>query len=149
MDRLSRYGRWTQRSTQKCKRVVIAVDTNIVIRFLMDDDARQSEQAVHVFRREMIFIAKSVVLEAEWVLRRGYREKPARVAEALAGLIGLPNITCEDEAEIRQALAWHQSGMDFADALHLAASRGSTDFITFDRDMIKVGKRLGLAVSTP
>jgi hypothetical protein len=36
--------------------------------------------------------------------------------------------------------------MDFADALHLATSRGSTKFITFDRDTIKVGKRLGLTV---
>jgi predicted nucleic-acid-binding protein len=128
---------------------VIAVDTNIVIRFLMDDDARQSEQAVDIFRREAIFIAKSVVLETEWVLRRGYAEKPAKVAGALADLIGLPNITCEDEAEIRQALAWHQSGMDFADALHLAASHASTKFITFDRDMVKVGRRLGLPVSIP
>jgi predicted nucleic-acid-binding protein len=128
---------------------VIAVDTNIVIRFLMDDDARQSKQAVDIFRRETVFIAKSVLLEAEWVLRRGYRERPAKVADALAGLVGLPNITCEDEVEIRQALAWHQSGIDFADALHLAASPQAAEFVTFDSDMVKVGKRLGLAVSTP
>lgn len=115
----------------------------------MDDDARQSKQAVDIFRRETVFIAKSVLLEAEWVLRRGYRERPAKVADALAGLVGLPNITCEDEVEIRQALAWHQSGIDFADALHLAASPQAAEFVTFDSDMVKVGKRLGLAVSTP
>ena len=128
---------------------MIAVDTNIVIRFLMDDDARQFEQAEALFRRQTIFIAKSVVLETEWVLRRGYREKPTRVADALAGLIGLPNVTCEDEAQIRQALTWHRAGMDFADALHLASSHRSTDFITFDQDMIQAGKLLDLPVSAP
>jgi predicted nucleic-acid-binding protein len=128
---------------------VIAVDTNIVVRFLMDDDARQSEQAVGLFRRETIFIAKSVVLETEWVLRRGYREKPAKIADALQGLIALPNVTCEDEADVREALVWHESGMDFADALHLASSGAASRFATFDRDMIKASKPLRLPVSQP
>jgi predicted nucleic acid-binding protein len=46
-------------------------------------------------------------------------------------------------------VTWHRSGMDFADALHLAASTRATRFVTFDRDMIKVAKRLDLAVSEP
>ncbi|HEY0182380.1 MAG TPA: type II toxin-antitoxin system VapC family toxin [Rhodopila sp.] len=128
---------------------MIAVDTNVVIRLLVGDDAGQSEQAVELFRRETIFLATSVLLEAEWVLRRGYREQPANIAHALEGLIGLPNVTSEDEAGVRQALAWHRAGMDFADALHLAAGARATAFITFDRDMIKVGRRLGLRVAGP
>ncbi|HBK09487.1 MAG TPA: hypothetical protein DDZ81_27100 [Acetobacteraceae bacterium] len=128
---------------------MIAVDTNIVVRFLMDDDVRQSEQATHLFRRETIFLAKSVLLETEWMLRRGYRIEPAKIADALEALIGLPNVTCEDDSSVRQALMWHQAGMDFADALHLAASSRATQFITFDRDMIKTAKRLGLPVSEP
>jgi predicted nucleic-acid-binding protein len=128
---------------------VIAVDTNIVLRFLMDDDAQQSGQAVLLFRREPIFIATTVLLETEWVLRRGYRQQPPAIAAALDALIGLPNVTCENEASVRQALAWHQQGMDFADALHLAASTSATRFVTFDRDIIRVGKRLGLQIATP
>ena len=128
---------------------MIAVDTNIVVRFLMGDDVRQSQRAVDLFRRETIFVAKSVVLEAEWVLRRGYRQKPAAVAGALEALIGLPNVVCEDEAGVRQALIWYQSGMDFADALHLAGSSRAKAFVTFDRDMIRAGKRLGLQVAPP
>lgn len=115
----------------------------------MGDDARQFEKAVHLFHRETIFIAKSVLLETEWVLRRGYRQAPAKITDVLEALIGLPNVTCEDDADVRQALAWHQAGMDFADALHLAASSQATEFVTFDRDMIKAAKRLGLTVSTP
>jgi predicted nucleic-acid-binding protein len=128
---------------------VIAVDTNIVVRFLKGDDIRQSQQAVDLFRHETIFVAKTVLLETEWVLRRGYRQKTARVADSLEALISLPEVVCEDEAGVRQALAWHQSGMDFADALHLAANAPAIDFVTFDHDMIKVGKRLGLPVIAP
>jgi predicted nucleic-acid-binding protein len=127
---------------------MLAVDTNIVVRFLKGDDVRQFRQVIDLFRREMVFVAKTVVLETEWVLRRAYREPPDKVAESLESLIGLPNVTCEDEAAIRQALAWHRSGMDFADAVHLTAAP-TMGFVTFDRDMIKVGKRLGLQITAP
>jgi predicted nucleic-acid-binding protein len=128
---------------------VLAVDTNIVVRLLMGDDARQTELAALLFDRETILIAKSVILELEWVLRRGYRQTSSAIAHALENLIALPNVTCEDEGSVRQALTWHRAGMDFADALHLAASARATRFVTFDRDMIKIAKRLDLAVSAP
>jgi predicted nucleic-acid-binding protein len=128
---------------------VIAVDTNIVVRLLMGDDAEQAGVAIQLFEREAIFIAKSVILETEWVLRRGYRQTSSAIARALENLVALPNVTFEDIGGVRQALVWHQSGMDFADALHLAASARATRFATFDRDMVKVAKRLDLAVSEP
>jgi predicted nucleic-acid-binding protein len=128
---------------------VIAVDTNVVVRLLIGDDAEQTGVAMLLFERETIFIAKSVILETEWVLRRGYRQTSLAIARALENLVALPNVTCEDAGNVRQALAWHRSGMDFADGLHLAASGRATRFITFDRDMIKVAKRLDLAVSEP
>jgi predicted nucleic-acid-binding protein len=102
-----------------------------------------------LFDRETIFIAKSVILELEWVLRRGYRQTSSAIAHVLEILIALPNVTCESETEIRQALAWHQVGMDFADALHLASGTRATRFATFDQDMIKTAKRLDFPVSTP
>jgi len=128
---------------------VIAVDTNIVIRFLVADDVQQFEKAVQLFRRETIFVAKSVLLEAEWVLRRGYRQTPVKIADGFEALIDLPHVTCEDEADVRQALAWRHAGMDFAEALHLASSRGAARFATFDRAMITTATTTGLAVSEP
>ena len=128
---------------------MIAADTNVVVRLLMGDDAEQTRVAMQLFDHETIFIAKSVILETEWVLRRGYRQTPSAIAQALENLVALPNVTCEDMGSVRQALAWHRSGMDFADGLHLAASARAARFVTFDRDMIKVAKRLDLAVSLP
>jgi predicted nucleic-acid-binding protein len=123
--------------------------SNVVVRFLTGDDRRQFERTVQLFRQERVFITKSVVLETEWVLRRGYRQNPEKVIDALEALIDLPNVTCEDEAGVRQALAWQRAGVDFADALHLAASARAAGFVTFDRDMIKIAKGLRIAASIP
>ena len=58
---------------------MIAVDTNVIVRLLTGDEPRQSEQARLLFDRETIFLPKTVLLEAEWVLRRLYRlERAAR-----------------------------------------------------------------------
>jgi predicted nucleic-acid-binding protein len=137
------------RSMRKCGIGVLAADTNVVVRLLMDDDTAQNENVLQLFDRETIFLAKTVILETEWVLRSIYRLEPARFAGAIEAVVGLPNVWCEGETEIRQALVWHQEGLDFADALHLASSRQATRFVTFDRDMIKAARRLRLPVSAP
>ena len=115
----------------------------------MDDDAQQAAQAVRLFRDEAVFVAKSVLLEVEWVLRRGYRQTAVAIINALEALIGLPNVTCEDAANVRRALEWQKTGMDLADALRLAIGSRATGFVTYDTDMVKVGQRLCLAISTP
>lgn len=128
---------------------MLAVDTNVVVRLLVKDDPEQYNRAFHLFKQEDVFLAKTVLLETEWVLRFVYRFEPPDVAQALVALIGLPNIRYEDETEVDQALAWYQAGMDFADALHLASGSRATRFVTFDQGMIKIAKRLALAVSSP
>jgi predicted nucleic-acid-binding protein len=128
---------------------VIAADTNVIIRLLTGDEPRQAEQARRLFETETIFLPKTVLLEAEWVLRRLYGFDPLLVTKALDGLISLPNVRCEDEAAVRQALDWMRDGMDFANALHLASSRTVSRFTTFDLRMIKTAAKAGLAVSEP
>jgi predicted nucleic-acid-binding protein len=128
---------------------VIAADTNVIIRLLTGDEPRQAEQARRLFETETIFLPKTVLLEAEWVLRRLYGFDPLLVTKALDGLISLPNVRCEDEAAVRQALDWMRDGMDFANALHLASSRTVSRFATFDLRMIKTAAKAGLAVSEP
>ena len=81
---------------------MIAVDTNIVVRLLMGDDAEQTRSAALLFDREAIFIAKSVILETEWVLRRGYRQTPPAIVHALENLITPPNVTSARSARSRR-----------------------------------------------
>jgi predicted nucleic-acid-binding protein len=132
-----------------CARAVIAADTNIVVRLLTGDERQQTEHARRLFDTQTVLLPKTVLLEAEWVLRRLYRLDRAAVIRALDALISLPNVRCEDEPGVRQALTWSHEGLDFADALHMVASRAAERFATFDRALIKVAATIGVAVSAP
>lgn len=122
---------------------MLAVDTNVVVRYLARDDARQTPAAEELLRSEQVFLLKTVLLETEWVLRFSYGFDRRLIAAALRGLAGLPNIRLEDGADVAQALEWFEAGMDFADALHLASSGEATAFASFDRKLAATSKRLG------
>jgi len=122
---------------------MIAIDTNVIVRFLTNDDAKQSEKAKALITREEVFVATTVLLETEWVLRYSYRYPAADIHDRLVAFAGLPNVTLADSALIITALDGMAAGMDFADALHLAAAQGCEAFVTFDRALAKVAGRLG------
>jgi predicted nucleic-acid-binding protein len=117
---------------------MIAVDTNILARYYVDDptdpeSARQRPLAARMMRESpAIFVPVSVVLELVWLLRAFYDfgvEECVRVTEHLAGL---PNVTVEDWPAVLEAARLHRAGLDFADALHLARSGRCEAFMTFD-----------------
>jgi predicted nucleic-acid-binding protein len=84
------------------------------------------------FPRGDVFVPKTVILELEWVLRYVADQPENKVIECLAHLIALPGITVEDRDEIEAALSHCRSGIDFAKALHLAASKSCSELLTFD-----------------
>lgn len=114
-----------------------AVDTNVLVRLLTGDDAAQAKRATALFKKEAIFIPKTVLLETEWVLRRLYRLDRAIVVGSLRKLGGLGNVELEQPLVVAQALQWCEDGMGFADALHLASSHNANKFATFDEQMKK------------
>lgn len=114
-----------------------AVDTNVLVRLLTGDDAEQTKRAVALFKKETIFVPKTVLLETEWVLRRLYRLERMVVVTAFRKLFGLGNVEIEQPLVVTQALQWCENGMDFADALHLAGSQDSKKFATFDEHLKK------------
>jgi predicted nucleic-acid-binding protein len=119
---------------------MIAVDTNIVVRLLTQDDANQYQKAYTLFNQHDVFIADSVILETEWVLRFAYQFDAGRIADALAHLFGLPNVHVNQPSMLAQAITWHRQGLDFADAFHLASSQQCKTFFTFDKKMVKAAK---------
>ena len=127
-----------------------AIDTNIIVRFLTDDDKAQAEAARAVIEAGDIFISLTVLLESEWVLRRGYRLSREEIAARLIGIAGLSQISVEDPAAFAMAIEWMRAGMDFADALHLAKADRCTAFVSFDRKLAKVAKgRSPIPVEVP
>ena len=114
-----------------------AVDTNVLVRLFTGDDAAQAKRAAALFKKESIFVPKTVLLETEWVLRRLYRLERDTVVSSFRKLGGLENVEFEQPLVVAQALQWCEEGLDFADALHLASSHSANRFATFDEQMKK------------
>jgi len=121
---------------------MLAVDTNIVVRYLTDDDPVQSARARQVLDGQAVFLATTVLLETAWVLRRFYKYTAADLVKAFRLLGGLADVSLEEPHEVYQAVGWVEAGMDFADALHLAKAGHCEAMLTFDEDFVRLGKRL-------
>ncbi len=122
---------------------MIAIDTNVLVRLLTADHAAQYRASVALFSSAAVFVPVTVLLEAEWVLRAAYERSAAEVCEAFRRVLGLPNVVVADGQRIAQAIAWHERGLDFADALHLALSQGHETLKTFDTAFVRQAKGLG------
>jgi len=129
---------------------VTAVDTNILVRLLTGDDTAQCQKARQVFARHEVFIPDTVILETEWVLRYAYQFPAAAINAAFAKLLGLANVRIARPDLMAKALEWHRQGLDFADALHLAANSKQESFLTFDAKLVKKAKGVsGCRVESP
>lgn len=121
---------------------MIAVDTNVVVRLLTQDDEQQYNKSLKLFQEQDIFIPDTVILETEWVLRFAYQFKPNEICTAFRNLLGLPNVQLTNGSLMAQVIAWHENGIDFADALHLAQSQNCSAIYTFDTKFINKAKGL-------
>ena len=122
---------------------MIALDANVLIRLVINDDQGQGEIAEHLVRDNQVFIGKSVLLESEWVLRRSYRFERERIAWFFRRLFEPWNTVLEDAEQVATAIEWYEAGCDFADALHLAACDSAT-MHTFDRKFCKPARDRGI-----
>jgi predicted nucleic-acid-binding protein len=120
----------------------VALDTNVLVRFLTNDDAKQATRAKALITQHSVFIAATVLLETEWVLRGAYAfERPA-IATFLRALLGLPQVCVAEPLVIAEALQGYEAGLDFADALHLAMSGEAQTFATFDARFVRKARGL-------
>ena len=120
---------------------MLAVATNLVVRLLTNDEPAQAKRAAAAFAANEIYIAKSVLLETEWVLRFSYRLDRVAILRGLVALLGMAQVTAEDSVRVTAALDWYQAGMDFADALHVASSGQTLRFGTFDAKLVRRAKK--------
>src|ERR1700730_15271 len=100
---------------------MIAVDTNVVVRLLTEDDPKQAAAARSLFGAGPIWIGKTVLLETGWVLRSLYGFEESAIRDAFIKLLGLKNVHTEDEPAVAAALALAVHGIELADALHLSS----------------------------
>lgn len=116
---------------------MLAVDTHVVVRLLVNDDERQGARARALFDSDDVWIGATVLLEVAWVLESVYGLDRAEVAESLDRLLGLPNVRVENPRAVATALAAAKRGVDLADALHLWRVPEGAEFVTFDRALAR------------
>lgn len=116
------------------------LDTNVLLRWLTDDDPRQSACVQPLFEsaqasRAPLFVPATVVLEVEWVLRSRYRYDKATVLRVFNALLETRELEFQFEAALERALyRYRQGAADFADCLHagLCAAAGHAPLLSFD-----------------
>jgi len=120
---------------------MIALDTNLLVRLLIHDDASQANAVERLFvraRRDRtpLFIADVVLCELVWVLARRAKQSRAGIADALEQLLNTESIVVAVPGIVRAALAAYRGGAgDFADYLirEQAAAAGASEVVTFDK----------------
>jgi predicted nucleic-acid-binding protein len=118
-----------------------AIDTNVLVRAIVNDDAAQSAKAIAFLTDNSVYIPVTVILELEWVLRSRYDFKPELIAQAIVKITALSNVVVGERAAVLSAANRAAKGWDFADGLHLALSEGCDDFTTLDSDLFKSASR--------
>ena len=125
-----------------------ALDTNVLVRYLAQDDARQSALATRLLEQQLSttdrgFVSLVVLLETVWVMESRYGADAATVAAILDDLLQAPTLEVQDAGAVRDAIRrYREGGVDLHDCLivALAASRGA-HVLTFDA---KAARRLGM-----
>jgi len=117
-----------------------SLDTNILVRWLVEDDHKQTASVQKLFESAragelMLFVPSTVALELEWVMRSRYEFEKATVLAAFNALLETQEIEFQDEAALEHALDQYRAGAaEFADCLHAGISRAAdrAPLLTFD-----------------
>jgi len=121
---------------------MVVIDTNLLLRYLLNDDAGQAKRAQRLLESSsQVTVTPTIVLELVWVLECSDCSR-AEIAAALRHVLGLPNMRLANEAALFRAVQWFEQGMDFADALHLGLSPATATMTTFDRDFVTRARRI-------
>ncbi len=115
----------------------------------MVDDEAQALRAKALVDGGGILLLLTVVLEAEWVLRTSYRVPRSAIVSQLRTFASLPGIKAENPERLFLALELADLGLDFADAVHLAATPQAATFVTFGRDLIRRVRTRGINAREP
>lgn len=124
---------------------MIGLDTNILVRLLVGDDATQAKAAnaflaEHCTASQPGFISSIVVAEIVWVLERKYKTPKKQIADAMEALLQRADLQIQHIAATRQALEYYRKGHGFADTLiGLINKEAGADYtLTFDKAAAKL-----------
>lgn len=118
---------------------MIGLDTNVVVRLLVNDDDAQHARALealrHVDSQDPAYITHIVLVETWWVLTRSYKTGPEVALSAVRALVANEEVALERPEFVQQALQTVEQGADFADATQRRS--GCDESLTFDQQAAK------------
>ncbi len=124
---------------------MVGIDTNVLLRYIVGDDAGQEAAATLLLAgltpENQGFICREVVLETVWVLERSYRFSRARIATELSTFINSDHLVLETAEEVaRAAMLYRDGNDDFSDLLIMEAARrmDALPLYTFDRRLARM-----------
>jgi predicted nucleic-acid-binding protein len=120
-----------------------ALDTNILARYLREDDPVQSKRAAHVIQRavrqnEPLYLNHVVLCELVWILSAVYEHRKEEITTVIEALLLTGHFQLEDKSSVEAALEdYKRSNADFSDCLIGRRNRaaGSESTLTFDRGL--------------
>ncbi len=122
---------------------MIAIDTNVLVRYLVRDDPQQAERARRLLQSELTaeqpgFVGLATIVELAWVLGKVYKQSPATLRLIFRQLIAAPQLVIEETALIERALALELR--DLADAIihETGKKAGCAKTLTFDRSFARL-----------
>jgi len=134
-----------------------ALDTNVLVRYLVRDDVRQMQAAAQwigsvVERGESLYVPVTVLLELEWMLRASYGFDKNDIVAVFAALLSAMELRIDAESAVASALsAYGQGRADFADCMHVALAQqaGQAPLWTFDKACARVEGASWVALAAP
>jgi predicted nucleic-acid-binding protein len=129
---------------------VIGLDTNVLVRYLTQDEPDQAASATRLIEHELTeaspgFVGLVVLIETTWVLQRLYRVQPEEIRETVSQLLGSRTIVIENREVVARALTiCETNACGFADAVIAASAAGAgcDTIMTFDRGATRAGMTL-------
>jgi predicted nucleic-acid-binding protein len=129
---------------------VIALDTNVLVRFLVQDEPEQARIAADMIEQltDTVpgFVGREVLVELVWVLERAYGYSRSEIAGAVDGLLSATELVIEAADDVGPAFELYRNdGFGIADLMIVAAARrvGAAELVTFDRKAARLpGVRL-------
>ena len=125
---------------------MIGLDTNVIVRYLVQDETRQSAAATRLMEKSLSpedpgFITLVTMCEVAWVLAGAYKADREQIHSVIEGLLGTRQIHVESAELVWKALrAWKGSSAGFSDALigEVCSARGARKVMTFDKAAAKL-----------
>ena len=129
---------------------MIGIDTNVLVRYIMQDDAKQSPKATKLMEALTVdvpgFVPQVAIIELVWVLGGSYELTRQQVAQALDALLRTKEVVVDRADQVMKALrVFHRGSADFADCLieSTASSAGCEKTVTFD---VRAAKSAGMTL---